>query len=106
MDFQAIVQRSLEVRVKYSELEKRKYGREWTREEIAQGLVGDIGDLLKLVTAKSGVRDVPDSDSKLAHELSDCLWSVIVLANKYDINLEEAFTKTMDELEEKIAVNG
>ena len=41
-------------------------------------------------------------DSKLAHELSDCLWSVLVLASKYNINLETEFMKTMDELDSRI----
>jgi hypothetical protein len=29
--------------------------------------------------------------------------SVIVLADKYDINLEESFAKTMDELDNRLA---
>ena len=38
----------------------------------------------------------------LAHELSDCLWSVLVLADKYGVNLEASFLKTMDQLEKRI----
>ena len=34
----------------------------------------------------------------LAHELSDCLWSVLVLADHYDIDLATACTSTMDDL--------
>lgn len=77
-------------------------GKRWTREQVAEGFVGDVGDLMKLVLAKSGVRAIEDADMKLAHELSDCLWSVIVLANEYGIDLEETFLKTMNELEKKI----
>lgn len=43
-----------------------------------------------------------DVDAKLAHELSDCLWSVLVLASKYNIDLSTEFMKTMDELDKKI----
>jgi NTP pyrophosphatase (non-canonical NTP hydrolase) len=43
-----------------------------------------------------------DIDTKLAHELSDCLWSVLVLASKYNIDLETEFLKTMDELDKRI----
>jgi NTP pyrophosphatase (non-canonical NTP hydrolase) len=41
-------------------------------------------------------------DRKLAHELSDCLWSVLVLARAYGVDLEKEFLGTMNELEEKM----
>ena len=68
------------------------------------GFVGDVGDLSKLIMAKRGLRGGigDDIDEKLAHELADCLWSVCVLADKYDVDLEAAFTKTMDELDERL----
>jgi NTP pyrophosphatase (non-canonical NTP hydrolase) len=103
MDFQLIAQRAIAVRNKYSELEKKKYGKEWTREQIMEGLVGDVGDLMKLVMSKSGIRNIDNVDEKLAHELCDCLWCVIVLAQKYGIDLEDTFMRKMSELEEKIA---
>jgi len=97
-----MTQRAIEVRNKYSKLEKKHNGREWTRSELAQGFVGDVGDLMKLVMAKEGIREIDDVDKKLAHELADCLWSVLVLANKYEIDIEDAFLKTMDELDRKL----
>jgi NTP pyrophosphatase (non-canonical NTP hydrolase) len=103
MELKNIINRAVEIRTKYSELEKQKYGREWTPAEIAQGFVGDVGDLSKLILAKSGVRDIEKADEKLAHELSDCLWSILVLANKYDVDIEDAFMKTMDDLEKRIS---
>ena len=102
MDFQQLQMRALEIRKQYEGYEVKKWGKRWTREQVAEGFVGDVGDLMKLVLAKSGVRAIEDVDTKLAHELSDCLWSVIVLANEYGIDLEETFLKTMNELEKKI----
>jgi len=58
---------------------------------------------MKLIMAKSGIRNSTDVDEKLAHELADCLWCILVLAHKYDINLEESFTHSMEELEKRIA---
>lgn len=66
------------------------------------GFVGDVGDLSKIVMAKSGHRSMDNVDEKLRHELSDCLWSVLVLANYYDIDLESQFVKSMDELETRV----
>lgn len=105
MEFENLTRRALEIRRQYAELEKTRYGRAWTREEIALGLVGDIGDLAKLVMARQGLRHIPEAEAKLAHELADCLWSILVLARMYDIDLEQAFLKTMAELEQHLARN-
>jgi NTP pyrophosphatase (non-canonical NTP hydrolase) len=102
MEFQHLIERSMEIRRQYEQLEASRYGRSWTREEVALGFVGDVGDLMKLVMAQAGVRDIADRNEKLAHELADCLWSVIVLAQLYDIDLEQAFQKTMHDIENHI----
>ena len=94
--------RALAVRRRYAELERRAYGREWSGEELALGFVGDVGDLVKLVQAREGVRTIEDADALLAHELADCLWSVLVLADRYEVDLERAFGETMDELEARL----
>ena len=102
MDFQEIISKALKLRERYAELELELYGEEWSREEIALGFVGDVGDLMKLVTANEGKRDIDNKESKLAHELVDCLWSIIILANKYDVDLEKSFIENINELEEKV----
>ena len=102
MDFSKIIERAKEVRELYRQLEIKKYGKEWTAGQIAQGFVGDVGDLIKLVMSKEGIRDVADSDEKLKHELSDCLWSILVLADKFNIDLEDSFIANMDLLEKRI----
>ncbi|MHA2270458.1 MAG: MazG nucleotide pyrophosphohydrolase domain-containing protein [Candidatus Hodarchaeales archaeon] len=99
IEFKEMIKRAQAIRDQYAAFEKKKYGRTWTDEEIALGLVGDIGDLMKLIQAQNKIRDIPDYTEKLKHELADCLWSLIVLANLYEINLEEAFIRTMRELE-------
>jgi NTP pyrophosphatase (non-canonical NTP hydrolase) len=99
MEFDELIQRALAIRKRYREYEKQSYGTSWTNEELALGFVGDVGDLVKLVMAQNGRRNIPEAESKLAHELADCLWSVIVLADVHGVDLEKAFLKTMDELE-------
>lgn len=64
--------------------------------------MGDVGDLQKIAMAKAGLREMENVDEKLKHELADCLWSVLVLAEKHNINIEESFLKTMDDLERRI----
>jgi NTP pyrophosphatase (non-canonical NTP hydrolase) len=103
VEFADLARRAWEVRQQYAALEQRNYGRPWTREEVAIGFVGDVGDLMKLVMAHAGVRTTADADSKLAHELADCLWAVLVLARLYEIDLQETFIQTMDGLARHIA---
>ena len=64
-----------------------------------QGFVGDVGDLMKLVMARAGARPIADVEAKLAHELSDCFWSILVLARLYQVDLEGEFLRTMAGLE-------
>jgi len=99
MEFQKLIDRAIAVRKQYSEKEQALYGSSWTSEEIALGFVGDVGDLVKLIVAENGKRNIPNSKEKLEHELSDCLWSIIVLAELHGISLEKAFMNTMDEVE-------
>jgi NTP pyrophosphatase (non-canonical NTP hydrolase) len=102
MDIKQLSERANEIRQKYSELEKKKTGKEWSNLNIMEGFVGDIGDLMKLVMAKEGVREIENVDEKLAHELADCLWCILVLSKKYGVDIEQSFLKTMDELDRQI----
>jgi len=106
MEFQRIIKRALEIRKKYSDLEKKKYGKEWDNEQVMKGFLKDVEDLKKLVAEeekkKSSFRDVMRVDSKLSHEMADCLWSILVLAERYGINMEKSFFETMEEIENKI----
>lgn len=96
-------QRAQEIRRKYDELNTKDGHTKWDGVDYAAGFVGDVGDLMKLVMAKDGKRRGDDIDAKLRHELGDCFWSLLVIANHYDIDLEAAFHGTMNELEERLA---
>lgn len=105
MNFDAMLERARNVRKQYAKFEKEKYGASWTNEELALGFIGDVGDLVKLVMAVNGKREIENAREKLEHELADCLWSVMVLADAHEIDLERAFLKTMDELEPSLSAH-
>lgn len=98
MELREVQTSARQVRDRYAEYEQRRYGRSWSPAEIMLGFVGDVGDLAKLVQGKNGVRRTPDLDAKVAHELADCLWSVLTLADSYGVDIEQSFTETMTEL--------
>lgn len=103
MELATLTARAVEVQRRLNETAAARGGRPWPREELAQGFVGDVGDLMKLVMAKAGARPIAEADRKLAHELSDCLWSVLVLAQAYGVDLEKEFPTTMDGIDAKLA---
>jgi NTP pyrophosphatase (non-canonical NTP hydrolase) len=98
-----MTRRALDVRARYETFERHAFGRPWSVEELTLGLVGDIGDLAKLVQAHEGVRAIDDARRSLEHELADVLWSVIVIADRCDIDLAAAFGTTMDDLDARLA---
>jgi NTP pyrophosphatase (non-canonical NTP hydrolase) len=103
MNFNDLEKAALQLNELYEQLETKRYGRIWTTEELALGFVGDVGDLAKLIQAHAGVRDIDDCKAKLGHELSDCLWSILVLANKCGIDLEAEFVRNTRELSEYVS---
>lgn len=103
MELSDLERSALRLNALYEQLEVKRYGRIWTTEELALGFVGDVGDLAKLIQANAGVRTIDDCKAKLGHELSDCLWSILVLANKCGIDLEAEFVRNTRELAEYVS---
>lgn len=102
MELKKLSDRASEIKKMYSKMEMEKFGKEWSNAQVMQGFVGDVGDLMKLVMAKEGIREIVDADKKLGHELADCLYSILILADRYGIDIEKEFLKTMNELEERL----
>lgn len=103
MELSALQQSALQLNELYEKLETKRYGRVWTTQELALGFVGDVGDLAKLIQANAGIRTIDDRQAKLGHELSDCLWSILVLAHKCGIDLEAEFVRNTTELADYVS---
>ena len=103
MKFEELEASALKLNELYEKLETKLYGRAWTTAELALGFVGDVGDLAKLIQANAGIRNIDDWKSKLGHELSDCLWSIMVLANKCGVDLEAEFSKNVEGLMDHVS---
>lgn len=102
MEFSELVAKANAIKKKYAAQNKKLGRKVWKTADYYQGFVGDVGDLGKLIMAKNNLRHYKNGDSKLAHELSDCLWSILVLADELNIDLEKEFLKAkLSTLEKK-----
>lgn len=101
-DIHSLQEQAIKIRQLYNELNKKDGHESWGPKDYAMGLVGDVGDLVKIVMAKENMRRMEEVDTKLAHELSDCLWSLLILAANYGVDLEASFGQTMRELEDRV----
>jgi NTP pyrophosphatase (non-canonical NTP hydrolase) len=99
MELQKLIHRAMDLRNQYEKKEKQLYGSPSTEEEIAHGFLGDVNNLVKLVSASQRKGQIANSAEKLGPQLSHCLWSVIVLAKMHNVDLEQSFMETMDKLE-------
>ena len=89
----------MDLRRQYEVKETNLYGSPSTSVNIAEGFAGDVNNLVKLVMAEHGQREIANSKEKLDAQLAHCLWSVVVLANMHHVNLENSFMEAMDRLE-------
>jgi NTP pyrophosphatase (non-canonical NTP hydrolase) len=99
MEFQKVIHRAMDLRRQYERKEAELYGSPSTAMDIAQSFAGDVNNLLKLIRAERGELEIRNSREKLEAQLAHCLWSVIVLAQMHDVNLETVFFDAMDRLE-------
>lgn len=99
MELEKIIHRALDLRRQYEIRETNLYGAPSTSVDLAQGFAGDVNNLVKLVAAESGQRQIANSKVKLEAHLAHCLWSLIVLADIHDVDLAKAFLEAMDRLE-------
>lgn len=102
MELKELAKRANDIKDLYSKMEVEKYGKNWSDAQVMEGLVVDMGELMEIVMAKQGIRDMENVDERLEHELADCLYSLLVLSKRYNVDIEKAFLGTMDDLEGRL----
>jgi len=105
MDLAALQARAVAINQLYDRHNEAAGRTPWTTIDLTLGFVGDVGDLAKLVMATEGRRHIANTETRLGHELADCLWSVLVLADRYNIDLPTEFTRMTNTLESKLTAH-
>lgn len=70
---------------------ERGYNEE-TVPEVMMLLTEEVGELAKAIRKSNGQKTHQDSKvHDIAEELADCLWLIVDISNRLDIDLEQAF---------------
>jgi len=102
-EFSELIKMSVKLSGEYAEFQKANNQKEWTAYDRTIGLVGDVGDLCKLIQSKFNLRKEPeDIDLALSHELGDCLWSIVIISKMLDIDIENSYLKTLENIQSRI----
>ena len=98
INFTAATARARHIRKLYTQLEERLHGTAWTPQEVMLGYLSDSGELGRLVMAAEG-RWLHEGDlpRELEDKLSECLWWVLVLADRLGVDISKSFTAKMNE---------
>jgi hypothetical protein len=95
-----VIVRSKNIRERYHELELTHHGNEWTVEEDALAFLTDAGLIGRLTMSQQG-RWPKGGDSKpeLEHKLGECIWWLTVLADRMDLNINDALQLFLNKTE-------
>ena len=103
MLFSKAVMRSERIREIYHKLELKHHGSEWTVEEDALAFLTDAGLVGRLTMAQQGrwpMEKEPAQD--LEHKLGECIWWLIVLAERMEIDAESALAAFLTNTEQQL----
>ena len=103
MNFSETVERSVQLRKVYHQLERQYHEKEWTVEEDALAFLTDAGLVGRLTMAQQGRWPTNgEAVSELEHKIGECMWWLIVLAERMDLDSSEALEKFLSKTEEKL----
>lgn len=89
----------------YDRSNERNLGYRWTSADYVQGMLGDLGDLAKLVQVWEKKRQsdlLPEElRARIDHEVADLLWSTLVLADRLSVDLPRAFAELSGQLRDR-----
>ncbi|PTQ83797.1 hypothetical protein C8U37_11266 [Trichococcus patagoniensis] len=98
-------ERSNKIRDHYHSLERKHHGSEWSVEEDALAFLTDAGLVGRLTMAQQGRWPVGESeDAGLEHKIGECMWWLMVLADRMDIDGEEALEKFLSTTEQRFGL--
>lgn len=99
LNFEQLKERSLKIRQRYHELELNHHGSEWTVEEDALAFLTDAGLVGRHVMSQQGRWPKENTEQELKHKIGESIWWLIILAERMNINIEEATEEFLSKTE-------
>ena len=88
MNFSEAVERSVQIRKLYHQLERQYHEKEWTVEEDALAFLTDAGLVGRLTMSLQGRWPTKGEPvSEMEHKLGECIWWIIILSERMDIEI-------------------
>jgi len=103
INFSEAVERSNKIRKLYHNLERKYHEKEWSIEEDALAFLTDAGLVGRLTMSHQGrwPKD-GEPESELEHKIGECMWWLIVLAERMNIDSCEALEKFLSKTEKNL----
>lgn len=106
-NFAEIINRSKMIRARYHELESEYHGSEWSVEEDALAFLTDAGLVGRLTMSQQGRWPKGgDTKAELSGKLGECMWWLIILAERMDIDINVALEGFLDKTERLLKKSG
>jgi len=103
MKIDEAVERSIQLRKIYHRLERQYHEKEWTVEEDALAFLTDAGLVGRLTMSQQGRWPTNgETASELEHKIGECMWWLIILAERMNIDSSEALEKFLTKTEKKL----
>ena len=103
MNFGEVVERSVKIRKLYHQLESQHRGKEWTVEEDALAFLTDAGLIGRLTMSQQGRWPTDEEPGpELEHKLGECMWWLIVLAERMNIDMGDALEFFLSKTENRL----
>ena len=100
MNLSEAVERSVQIRKRYHQLERQYHEKEWTVEEDALAFLTDAGLVGRLTMSQQGRWPTNrETVSELEHKLGECIWWLTILAERMNIDIGEALEKFLTKTE-------
>lgn len=103
MNFNEVVERSVKIRKRYHHLESQYHEHEWTVEEDALAFLTDAGLVGRFTMSQQGRWPTNEEPvPELEHKLGECIWWLIILAERMNIDISEALEKFLSKTEKDL----
>lgn len=103
MDFSKIIERSIAIRKSYHKLEEQYHGKKWSVEEDALAFLTDAGLVGRLTMSQQGRWPKGnDTVSELEHKISECIWWLVILGERMDIDINKSMDDFLTKLEKQL----